>query len=87
MSPNVHPSPGPTADPVSITPAEHRVLGALCDGSSNRAIAACLVISTRTVEGHISSLLLKTGCNSRTQLVLWALKHSQVPVGSKSTPA
>jgi|688.fasta_scaffold12925_9 DNA-binding NarL/FixJ family response regulator len=87
MSPNVPPAHGPKADPASITPAEHRVLSALCGGGSNRAIAAGLVISTRTVEGHISSLLLKTGCHSRTQLVLWALGHRQLPVGSVSTPA
>ena len=33
-------------------------------------IAAALVLSVRTVESHISSLLAKTGCRSRTQLVL-----------------
>jgi DNA-binding NarL/FixJ family response regulator len=87
MSPNVPPAPRPKAEPASITPAEHRVLNALCGGSSNRAIAADLVISTRTVEGHISSLLLKTGCHSRTQLVLWALRHSQLPVSSATMPA
>jgi DNA-binding NarL/FixJ family response regulator len=87
MYPNVPPAPGPTAEPAVITPAEHRVLSALCGGGSNRAIAACLVLSPRTVEGHISSLLLKTGCHSRTQLVLWALRHSRLPVGSDVMPA
>ena len=87
MSPNAQPAAGPKGDPAAITPAEQRVLSALCGGGSNRAIAACLVLSTRTVEGHISSLLLKTGCHRRTQLVLWALRHSQPPVGSTPMPA
>ncbi|MFM7362574.1 MAG: response regulator transcription factor [Cyanobium sp.] len=80
-------SPGPAHDPVAITPAERRVLSALCHGGSNRSIAAALVLSTRTVEGHISNLLLKTGCRSRTQLVLWALRHGTAPVGSAPMPA
>ena len=58
-------------DPASaISPAEWRVLRALHSGGSNRELAASLHLSVRTVESHISSLLAKTGCRSRTQLVL-----------------
>ena len=56
-----------------VTRAEQRVLDQLLQGLSNRAIAAALVLSPRTVESHISNLLAKTGCSSRTQLLLWAL--------------
>ncbi len=58
---------------MGITPAEHRVLSLLQRGLSNRHIAAQLVLSPRTVESHVSNLLAKTGCRSRTQLLLWAL--------------
>lgn len=58
-------------DPPS--PAEWRVLIELRRGSSNKAIAAALVLSPRTVESHISNLLAKTGCRNRIQLLLWAL--------------
>jgi DNA-binding NarL/FixJ family response regulator len=58
---------------VGITPAERRVLSLLSLGHSNRHIAAQLVLSPRTVESHVSNLLAKTGCSSRTQLLLWAL--------------
>jgi septum site-determining protein MinD len=44
-----------------ITPAEQRVLALLLGGESNRAIAEQLVLSPRTVESHVSSLLSKTG--------------------------
>lgn len=55
----------------AITPAEKRVLLLLSRGDSNRRIAEQLVISPRTVESHVSSLLAKTGCRNRTQLTLW----------------
>jgi DNA-binding NarL/FixJ family response regulator len=54
------------------TPAEQRVLGWLVRGLSNKAIAAELVLSPRTVESHVSSLLTKAGCSNRSQLLLWA---------------
>lgn len=59
-----------------ITPAEDRVLQLLRRGASNRSIATELVLSPRTVESHVSSLLAKTGCRSRSQLLLWTLSHS-----------
>jgi len=49
------------------------VLTALRRGLSNKAIAAELVLSPRTVESHMSHLLAKSGCCSRTQLLLWTL--------------
>jgi DNA-binding NarL/FixJ family response regulator len=55
------------------TQAEALVLAQLQQGLSNRDIARQLVLSHRTVESHISNLLAKTGCSSRTQLLLWAL--------------
>jgi DNA-binding CsgD family transcriptional regulator len=56
-----------------LSAAERRVLEQLERGYSNKAIAAALILSRRTVESHMSSLLAKTGCQSRTQLLLWAL--------------
>lgn len=56
-----------------LTPAERRVLQTLELGLSNKGIAAVLIMSPRTVESHLSNLLAKTGCQNRTQLVLWAL--------------
>ncbi|MEB3307938.1 MAG: helix-turn-helix transcriptional regulator [Cyanobacteriota bacterium] len=67
------PKPQSNSFQESISPAEARVLTELLRGLSNKAIAANLVLSTRTIESHVSSLLAKTGCRSRTQLMLWAL--------------
>lgn len=59
-----------------ITPAEAKVLSLLRLGESNRGIAQALVLSPRTVESHVSSLLAKTGCRNRTQLTLWSLAQA-----------
>jgi len=56
-----------------LTPAEIRVLAVLRRGSSNGRIAEELVLSRRTIESHVSSLLAKTGCRNRSELLLWAL--------------
>ncbi|MEB3334605.1 MAG: LuxR C-terminal-related transcriptional regulator [Cyanobacteriota bacterium] len=58
---------------IPISRAEQRVLKLLLKGLGNGAIATTLNLSRRTVEGHVSALFRKTGCHSRTQLVLWAL--------------
>lgn len=65
-----------------ITPAEARVLRELRKGLSNRAIADELVLSPRTVESHISSLLAKTACANRTQLLLWFLASTSGAISS-----
>ncbi|MGB5134362.1 MAG: helix-turn-helix transcriptional regulator [Prochlorococcaceae cyanobacterium] len=59
----------------AISQAEQKVLEQLVRGLSNKGIAAVLVLSPRTIESHISNLLSKTGCSSRTQLLLWALSR------------
>ena len=62
-----------------LTASEQRVASLLLEGLSNRAIAAKLVISHRTVECHISRALLKTGCNDRLELALWMLTMGSMP--------
>jgi len=74
--PRPAPDAGDQGPLAPITPAEHRVLQALHRGGSNRTIASELVISPRTVESHVSSLLAKTGCRNRTQLLLWSLARA-----------
>jgi DNA-binding NarL/FixJ family response regulator len=63
------------------------VLKGICRGGSNRTIAANLRLSPRTVESHVSSLLEKTGCHNRTQLLLWALENDTSSCILPETPA
>ena len=75
-SPLLGSAPGHCPAVGAITPAEARVLSLLRLGESNRGIAQALVLSPRTVESHVSSLLAKTGCRNRTQLTLWSLTQA-----------
>ena len=55
------------ADP--LTGREREVAVLLCEALSNRQIAARLVLSERTVESHVRSILAKTQCANRTEFV------------------
>lgn len=52
-----------------LTPRESEVLLRLASGLSNKEIANDLACSWRTVEVHVSNVLKKCGCTSRTELV------------------
>lgn len=58
----------PALRALGVTEREHEVLGLVAAGSSNRDIADRLVLSVRTVEHHIASLLRRTGVRDRGQL-------------------
>lgn len=56
----------------SLTPAELAVLDLVVDAKRNGEIAETLVLSKRTVESHIGSILTKVGVASRVELVVAA---------------
>jgi DNA-binding CsgD family transcriptional regulator len=56
-----------------VTRREAEVLSLVAGGSSNHEIAEQLYLSVRTVESHISSLLMKTASPSRAALIALAL--------------
>ncbi len=57
-----------------LTPRQMDVLKALVQGKSNKEIARILGISQETVKVHISSILRRLGCSSRTHAVVAARK-------------
>ena len=59
------------ADP--LTAREHEVAALVARALSNREIAQELVLSERTVESHVRSILAKLGFSSRTQIATWSM--------------
>ncbi|WP_448380017.1 response regulator transcription factor [Gloeomargarita sp.] len=67
----------PVKEPLdlALTPRERSVLELLAQGLMNKEIAHRLDTSVRNVEKYVSRLFSKTGTNSRTELVRFALEH------------
>ncbi|WP_327114446.1 protein kinase [Nocardia sp. NBC_01730] len=61
-------APGPSA---ALTKRESQVADLIAQGLTNKQIAAKLVISQRTAQGHVEHILTKLGFTSRTQIVAW----------------
>lgn len=62
---------GPLHSADDLTRRERDVALRIAEGKSNRAIAEELVITERTVEGHVSNILAKRGFRSRAQIAAW----------------
>ncbi len=58
----------------SLTDREREILDLLAQGLSNKAIAARLYLSVRTVEGHLANIYSRLGVRSRTEAMLLAVK-------------
>ncbi|MGL5080891.1 MAG: response regulator transcription factor [Microcoleaceae cyanobacterium] len=60
---------------IDLTPREQSVLDLVAQGLMNKEIASRLETSVRNVEKYVSRLFTKTGTNSRTELVRYALEN------------
>ncbi len=60
-----------------LTPREREVATLVGEGLSNRAIAERLVLSHRTAENHVRSILDKLGFDSRAQVAAWVASREQ----------
>ncbi len=57
-----------------LSAREREVAVLIAEGKSNREIADRLVLSERTIESHVSNILLKLDYTSRTQIATWAIE-------------
>ncbi|MDP8922862.1 MAG: tetratricopeptide repeat protein [Chloroflexota bacterium] len=68
----------PTDGPWSILSRRERDVAALVGrGLTNRQIAAELVVSERTVDGHVARILAKLGFVTRAQIAAWTARHER----------
>jgi non-specific serine/threonine protein kinase len=56
-----------------LTLREREVARLVSRGLTNREIASVLVVSERTAEGHVQSILNKLSFTSRAQIAAWAV--------------
>ena len=71
----------PSPIKIDLTPREQSILNLVAEGLMNKEIARRLETSVRNVEKYVSRLFSKTGTNSRTELVRFAIKHGLTDIG------
>ncbi|QSE93761.1 protein kinase [Rhodococcus pseudokoreensis] len=72
------PAARPAVDTTTaLTKREQQVADLVAQGLTNKAIAARLVISQRTAQGHVEHVLVKLGFNSRAQIAAWVVEQAQ----------
>jgi non-specific serine/threonine protein kinase len=72
---------------MKLTRRELEVANLVAEGLTNRALAARLHLSERTIEGHIEHALNKLGMSSRTQLALWVGRSGQAAASAPRPPS
>jgi DNA-binding NarL/FixJ family response regulator len=66
------------AVPGGLTPRELEVLRLVAAGKTNRAVAAALFISEKTVARHVSNIFGKLGLSTRAAATAYAYRHGLV---------
>lgn len=70
-----------------LTPREQQILSLLGEGLDNTAIAERLIVTKRTVQNHISNIYGKLRVTSRTEAMLYAIRHGLAQVSlEENTP-
>jgi DNA-binding NarL/FixJ family response regulator len=62
-----------------LSDRESEILALITQGKSNAEVAAVTYLSPNTIKSYIRSLYRKIGVESRTQAVLWGVRHGFLP--------
>ncbi|PPJ23722.1 protein kinase [Nocardia nova] len=60
----------------NLTKRERQIADLVAEGLTDKAIAARLVISLRTAQGHVGHILAKLGFTSRAQIATWVVEQA-----------
>lgn len=63
---------------IQLTNREKEVLQYLAEGLSNKEIADKMYVSERTIVGHKTNILAKTGCKNTVNLLAFAIKNDLI---------
>ena len=74
------------AAPSPLTKREREVADLVTEGLSNPQIAARLVISVRTAQGHVENILRKLGFGSRSMIAAWVTQRRLVEQAQLAPP-
>jgi PAS domain S-box-containing protein len=66
--------------PAELTLRQHEVVALIAQGRTNREIGERLCITQGTVANHVANILDRLGHCSRTQVAVWAARHTELPV-------
>ena len=72
------------AERAALTPREAEVVGLIAAGLSNHEIAHTTGLSINSVKSYIRSAYRRMGVSSRSQAVLWGVRHGYVSAASLS---
>ena len=79
LDPSVSGSATPRGERTQVlSPRELEVLQLICDGKSNREIAAELKLSANTVAVHRANIMNALGMHKTAELVVYAIQHGLV---------
>lgn len=67
-----------------LTPREKQILQLVLAGRTNKAIAANISISEKTVEFHLNKIYSKIGVRTRMLAGVWAIRQGASPELGKS---
>lgn len=70
-----------------LTPREEEILRLMLAGRTNKAIAAELCISGKTVEFHLNRIYTKIGMRTRMLAGMWALQHGIRAAETREIPS
>ena len=68
----------PPGHPHGLTPRELQVLRVVAAGKTNKAIAAELFVSEKTIDRHVSNIFNKLDVPSRAAATAYAYKHKLI---------
>ena len=69
-----------------LTRRQREVASLVAQGLTNREIAERLVLSERTIEGHVEQMRAKLGVRSRTQIATWVLEDRVLGSSDSDAP-